>query len=147
MLTIPIALFTALPGLGLVPEDLDTIPWVKRVEQIPVAPGALPAADLVRVDHSPNMPPIGNQGAQGSCVAWAHGYYHMTHNEFVERGWNVRDPHNQFSPAFLYNQVNGGRDWGTNGSVVMRLAVEQGCASIVDHGAVEEPLHRDSSGC
>lgn len=119
--------------LGLVPEDLDTIPWVRRVEQVPVADGKLPAGDLVRVDHSPDMPPIGNQGAQGSCVAWAHGYNHMTHNEFVERGWNVRDPHHQFSPAFLYNQVNGGRDWGTSGSVVMRLAIEQGCASIVDH--------------
>lgn len=123
----------AQPGsLGLVYEDLRFVPGVVEVTDVPVAPGR-PAADAVlRVDHSAEMPPVGNQGAQGSCVAWAHGYYQKTHTEFLEHRWNVADPHNQMSPAFLYNQVNGGADRGTGGSVVMRLLCEQGCASMAD---------------
>ncbi|MFO7676506.1 MAG: C1 family peptidase [bacterium] len=127
------ALAAPLPAghrLGLIPEDLDTVPGVVRVDRIAAAPCRPLCDTVVRVDHSANLPPVGNQGGQGSCVAWAHGYYHMTHNEFVERGWNVRDPRNQFSPAFLYNQVNGGQDGGTSGSRVMVLAIEQGCATL-----------------
>jgi len=121
------------PGsLGLIHEDLRFVPGVVEVTRVPVAPGR-PAADAVlRVDHSAEMPPVGNQGAQGSCVAWAHGYYQKTHTEFLEHRWNVADPHNQMSTAFLYNQVCGGADRGTGGSVVMKLMCEQGCASMAD---------------
>ncbi len=119
-------------GLGLNYEDLRFVPGVVQLTDVPVAPGR-PAADaILRVDHSAEMPPVGNQGGQGSCVAFAHGYYQKTHTEFVEHGWSVTDPNHQMSPAFLYNQVNGGADRGTGGSVVMQLMCEQGCASMAD---------------
>jgi hypothetical protein len=33
------------------------------------------------VDNSAGLPPVGNQQTQGSCTAWAIGYYHATHIE------------------------------------------------------------------
>ncbi|OYD16246.1 hypothetical protein CH330_03360 [candidate division WOR-3 bacterium JGI_Cruoil_03_51_56] len=118
--------------LGLIPEDLRDVPGVVEVHRVDVLPGRPCADSIVHVDLSPQMPPVGNQGAQGSCVAWATGYYHKTHTEWVEHGWNVNDPRYQSSPAFIYNQVNGGVDRGTSGSVVMKLICEQGCASMAD---------------
>lgn len=116
--------------LGLVPEDLDTVPGMMRVTGVRPLAGMPDADSIIRVDHSPEMPPVGNQGAQSSCVAWALGYYLKTQTEAREHGWEVNDPRHQFSPSFLYNQVNGGRDGGTSGSTVMRLMCEQGCASM-----------------
>lgn len=119
-------------GLGLIPEDLRAVPGVVELKAVPVGPGCPGADSVERVDHSSNMPPVGNQGRQGSCVAWAHGYYQKTHTEFVEHCWEVEEPGHQMSPAFLYNQVNGGQDRGTSGSKVMQLMCEQGCASMAD---------------
>src|SRR3990170_5701675 len=41
------------------------------------------------VDNSvlPWFPPIGNQGTEGSCVAWSVGYYVKTFQEAKEHGW------------------------------------------------------------
>ena len=117
---------------GLIPEDLNRVPWMVEVRSVPVRPGRPSADTLIEVDHSAEMPPVGDQSSQGSCVAWAVGYYHKTHTEWVEHGWDVTDPHQQFSPAFIYNQVNGGIDGGTSGSVAMRLTCEQGIASLAD---------------
>lgn len=48
-------------------------------------------------------PKAGNQGAQGSCVAWASGYAARTMLWARQTG---RDPNTHvFSPAFLYNQI------------------------------------------
>jgi hypothetical protein len=81
------------------------------------------------VDEStkPWFPPIGNQGQQGSCVAWSVGYYVKTFQEAQEHGWNVSAarwlggypgyPTQNYqskiiSPAFIYNLQNGGVDMG-----------------------------------
>lgn len=81
------------------------------------------------VDQSkkPWFPPIGNQGSQGSCVAWSVGYYVKTFQEAQEYGWDVSNAKWQtgspgyptqsyqnkiMSPAFIYNLANGGDDDG-----------------------------------
>jgi hypothetical protein len=56
------------------------------------------------VDLSSNLPPVGNQGYQSSCVGWAVGYYYKTFQERVERKWDAASPQHQFSPAWVYNQ-------------------------------------------
>lgn len=87
-----------------------------------------------RADLSSNMPPIGNQGQQGSCVAWASGYAMKSYHEKVERRWNYDSPvtggsgNRVFSPAFIYNQINGGRDDGSVISDALALMVRQGAA-------------------
>ncbi len=60
-------------------------------------------------------PEVGNQGSQGSCVAWSSAYGARTILEASKAGQN---PNNlRFSPAFLYNQI--GLD-GCQGSYIIR---------------------------
>lgn len=40
-------------------------------------------------DLSSQMPTVGDQQSQGSCVAWSVGYYHMTHNLWLLHHWDV----------------------------------------------------------
>ncbi len=48
-------------------------------------------------------PPVGNQGNQGSCVAWSSAYAARTIEEAARTG---ADPNSlRFSPSFLYNQI------------------------------------------
>jgi hypothetical protein len=86
---------------------------------------------LPSVDLSSQMPPIGDQGGQYSCVAWALGYYHKTHTEWREQGWNVNLPQNQFSPAFIYNHINGGVDRGSYFGDAMKVITNHGVANMV----------------
>ena len=94
---------------------------MKEVTSIPLEEPLLPAIDL-----SSEMPPVGNQGMQGSCVGWATSYYHWTHNQYKEFGWDVTQPQNQYSPSFIYNQINGG---GDNGAYFI-----DACKFLIDHG-------------
>lgn len=70
-------------------------------------------------DLSEYLPPVGSQGKQGSCVAWATGYYLKSFHENYEDRLNGNPVNeNTMSPAFIYNQIKfSGCD---NGSVVQR---------------------------
>jgi hypothetical protein len=117
---------------GLIYEDLSKAAPANQVKSIPVKTGCLGSRYMSQVDLSDEMPPIGDQGGQGSCVSWALGYYHRTQLEYRERHWDLTSPHHQFSPAFIYNQVNGGADRGSYFEHSARLVCEQGCASMAD---------------
>ncbi|XDD60051.1 C1 family peptidase [Leptospira sp. WS58.C1] len=89
------------------------------------------------MDLSQYMPPVGDQGQQSSCVAWSTAYATKSFQEYMERkdrGWKLSDSSgspnysNIFSPSFIYNQINGGRDNGSLISDAMRLVVEKGAA-------------------
>jgi hypothetical protein len=58
-----------------------------------------------KYDLSADLPPPGNQGDQGSCVAWAVGYaartYYLKHYYAID----VSKKDNQISPAFIYNRL------------------------------------------
>ena len=61
------------------------------------------------VSHINDMPPVGDQGSQGSCTGWATSYY-KGYQEKKDMQWgNV-----MFSPSFVYNQINGGTDNGSS---------------------------------
>jgi len=83
-------------------------------------------------DNSEHLPPIGDQTPQGSCVGWAAGYYYKTYQEWEEHGWDVTSPNHQFSPAFVYNQINGGVDEGSYFSDSFKLLCDLGCATMED---------------
>ena len=85
-----------------------------------------------KVDLSPFMPPVGSQGYQGSCVAWAVGYYQKTFQEWLEHKWDVTNDSHKFSPAFIYNQINGGADNGAYFSDAFKCLIDLGCANLVD---------------
>jgi len=55
------------------------------------------------IDLSASMPPVGSQGAQSSCVAWATSYGLRGYYENRRRGGPSVAP--AFSPSFIYNQI------------------------------------------
>lgn len=77
------------------------------------------------LDLSAKMPAVGDQGSQSSCVGWAVGYYCKTYQEVVEKGWNATE--NAYSPSWIYNQINGGKDQGSTMSDALDLLVDRGC--------------------
>lgn len=81
------------------------------------------------VDWSNYMPRVGYQGQQGSCVAWAVSYNKIFH-EKRERDWDVNDREHRFSPAFIYNQINHGRDQGSYIGDALELGTDKGYASL-----------------
>jgi C1A family cysteine protease len=88
---------------------------------------ALPAS----ADLTAQLPPVGNQGNQSSCVAWAVAYALKTYQEKVEENWDVQtDTCHQFSPSWIYNQINGGYDLGSYPSDALDLLVNKGCDTL-----------------
>jgi len=80
------------------------------------------------VDLSANLPPIGNQGSQNSCVGWSVGYYAKTWFEKAEHpSWNLSQQSNQMSPQFVWSGINGGRDVGTSIDAALEYMGSSGC--------------------
>lgn len=97
----------------------------------PLLDGPLP----VSVDLSDDMPAPGHQGNQQSCVAWAVAYALKSQQERIERGWPLSGPtglhlDHVFSPSFVYNQINGGTDQGSNFGDAFRVLITQGAAPL-----------------
>lgn len=82
------------------------------------------------VDLSNRMPSPGNQRNQGSCVGWAVGYALKSYQEGIEEQWPLITPNTQFSPAWIYNQINNGQDNGSLPSDALKLIVEKGAATL-----------------
>ena len=113
-------------GLGCLPEKVMPS-WLK-----PSPPIKLLREFDDSCDNSEHLPPVGEQGARNSCVAWALGYYYKTYQEWEEHHWDVTMQSHQFSPAFIYNQINGGTDNGSFMSDAAKLLCDLGCASFAD---------------
>jgi hypothetical protein len=90
------------------------------------------------------FPPIGNQGGEGSCVAWAVGYYVKTFQEAQEHGWDLSGatwvggysgyPTSSYqdevmSPDFIYHLINGGVDSGATFEDAINLMCSVGVSS------------------
>ena len=84
------------------------------------------------IDWSANMPQPGDQGQQGSCVAWSTGYNYKTYQETLQHDWNNSLTHDEFSPAYIYNQIDGGQDDGAAISDALNLLDSQGCDTLDD---------------
>lgn len=91
------------------------------------APGSGPSIPS-SIDLSGNFPPPGNQGSQGSCVGWATAYALKSYQEKVEEQWSFSKA-TTFSPAWIYNQINGGQDQGSLISEALQLIVSKGAAT------------------
>ncbi len=93
---------------------------------------AVPVSLPTSVDLCDQLPPVGNQGSQGSCVAWATGYYYKSFQEGKEHGWDFSDNSQICSPAFIYNQINGGTDGGSYPYDAFLLIQREGCDNLAD---------------
>jgi len=94
----------------------------------------LSAAPLsTSVDLSSQLPPVGNQGNQGSCVAWSTSYYYKSWSEKQEHtGWDLNNAYYQYSPSFMYNQINGGYDNGATFQNAFALLQNTGDVDIAE---------------
>lgn len=81
----------------------------------------------------PSFPPIGDQGAEGSCVGWASTYYQASHEIGLANGLNNKDSNASIlSPRWTYNMINYGKDGGAIPPEAFTLLSQNGAASIVN---------------
>jgi len=124
-----------------IPKILPT-PSIWKFGLLPAEPSQEESASLVldalgtnlatlpmAIDHSLALPPVGDQGDSNSCVAWAVGYYMKSFQESREWGWSLDESVHQFSPAFIYNQLQY-YDEGSRFEKTFDVLVEQGCATL-----------------
>ena len=101
----------------------------------------------VSLDHSSSVhfPPIGNQGEEGSCVAFSVGYYTATFYEACDRSWDLSGAQwvggyygaptasyqdRILSPDFIYHQINkGSASAGSAYQDAMKLISNTGVSS------------------
>ncbi len=95
--------------------------------------GSLPG----QVDLRQKFPPIGNQGAYGTCVSWAVGYNLKTFLEGAENDWSqgeLQNPSNQSSPKDLFwaidNSDKGSNCGGTSFEAAFDVLVSRGVATM-----------------
>ena len=82
-------------------------------------------------DLSEFLPEVRSQGTQGSCVAWAAGYYLKSFQENYEDVENgILGLDNEMSPAYIYNQIKVSDCSG--GSVVQHALDTISSQGIVD---------------
>lgn len=100
----------------------------------PVAPSLLTGVPLAAsIDMSGQIPPVGDQGQQGSCVAWAASYYYKSWSEKLEHtSWSLTSTYHQYSPSFVYNQINGGQDNGSTFDDAFTLMQNKGDVDIAE---------------
>jgi hypothetical protein len=138
-----------LPGMGLIPSQGD----LPAYEQpLGAELHTLPSS----VDLSAGLPPVGDQGAQNSCVGWTLGYYIKSYLEGQEQGWSLDGPTHQFSPAWVYNQRSAQLDATARGECAadggmtmydgLRILQNRGAATLDDLPySVSDPCSQPSS--
>jgi C1A family cysteine protease len=82
-------------------------------------------------DLSNLLPPIGNQGRQGSCVSWAITYYLKSFQERVESGQPYTDAM-IMSPSYTYNQLTQGVCEGTSVLATLDILQNRGSISLTE---------------
>lgn len=136
------ALGPGVTGLAMVTpdkrEDPPTGLKFAKPDELQSVPGAeMPfsgASPPLRVDLSENMPEPGFQGKQKSCVGFASAYGVKTYQEKIEQRYTLLqagrlDLRKVFSPAFVYNQINEGRDNGASLIEALNLLSSRGAIS------------------
>jgi C1A family cysteine protease len=129
-------------GTGLrAPTEQQWTQIASEAEFVDQVAAAAAVSSSVDQSKTPYFPPVGNQGKQGSCVAWSFGYYTKTFQEAQEHSWDLSaakwqnqapTPEYQsmiMSPAFIYNLQNNGNDSGLYYSNAVDLICNIGCCT------------------
>jgi C1A family cysteine protease len=117
------------PTLHPVGAILDS-PDVIKSNVLNVASALRTTATLpTSVDLTSKLPPVGDQGVQGSCVGWAIGYATKTLQEVAEMKWLPDDVTHEFSPSWIFNQITSNGS-GASVSDGLNLLQNDGCDTI-----------------
>lgn len=106
--------------LGMLFEKKDKLAGIP-LASTPFGGDELPAS----VDLSDKMPPVGNQGKQQSCVAWAIAYALKSYQEKLELNQQLL-----FSPSYIYNQINNGMNAPTYVTDGLNILSDQGVCQL-----------------
>lgn len=111
-------------GLGLNPANQTETAGVPNTPEFLMS--SLPASVIL------DMPPVGNQGSQGSCVAWSTAYAGMSY--FMNRfnGTSYSSNQQLCSPKFVYNQISKGVCSGTSIPANLNLLLNKGVCTLSD---------------
>ena len=105
-------------GTGLAPPTLEEYGFVLQHAKFVKSVRNYRSRGSYDLSSSPYFPPVGDQGAQGSCAAWATAYYDNTFYQAKVHGWDDThkgtNPHHIMSPAWTYNKANSGEDGGSS---------------------------------
>ncbi len=118
--------------LGVIAEDHSVLKHKVGVYNIQISALTKAASLPGNLDLSQNLPPVGDQGNLGSCVAWAVAYAAKSYHEKIEENWDLANSQNQFSPSWIYNQINGGQDSGSQIPDALNLVVHQGLDTLAN---------------
>ena len=108
--------------------------WIAEGRVLAAAPeGYFPRGLTLKgaADNKGYLPPIGNQGSEGSCVHWAGTYYVKTATmKRFNPSLNITATSNQCSPRFTYNLTNAGTDNGGYGHEPFEIFQRYGVPSL-----------------
>jgi hypothetical protein len=113
---------------GYIPDDpakIAALPHITRYRAF------LPA----NKDLSADLPPPGDQGKQGSCVAWSLGYGVRSYYDHKRNQTPFSGPQSVFSPAYIYNQLTntpGSCEDGLNMLDALKLMRDKGIATVAE---------------
>jgi C1A family cysteine protease len=118
-------------GTGMKFTDKETLNKINKAKAPFIGSSKIPQS----VDLSSKLPPPGNQGAQNSCVGWSIAYGMKSYQEKTARNWELTsggdiNKNHIFSPAYIYNQINGGQDNGAMFADAFNLLQSKGVASL-----------------
>ncbi|OFX19988.1 MAG: hypothetical protein A2041_07275 [Bacteroidetes bacterium GWA2_31_9b] len=133
-------LFTVVLGTLLLvnscQKDMDMSDSLQTEEYAPFSLGCnfLPAEEYAKIPTAPTSnlkalptsvtlvtPPIGNQGGEGSCVAWGTTYAGRSTSYQNANGGTYSTATNIFSPEYVYNQIKATSDCGSGSYVTSGL--------------------------
>ena len=118
------------PAAAPLPHAMGLLPaQPPAVSSAPFAsPRAAAAALPASVDLTKYAMPVGNQGAVGSCGAWATGYSALGY-------WVNKQglPGGALAPMYTYSQVDGGQDNGSSIEANLYLDEQQGIDDQSDY--------------
>ncbi len=123
---------------GLIFRDPRNNPRARQVRKILPAKKAINYSKYkaTSCDNSQYLPPVDSQGGQGSCAAWAVGYYYKTYQENKEHNRTSaaerQDAHNICSPAYVYNLIHVADDNGAYFDDAFQVLDDLGCSSLAD---------------
>jgi hypothetical protein len=121
-------LLQLLPALAFAQTGGQPLDW-DEVAKIPEwEPEPMDYAEAYSVDLRPKFPPVGKQ-EMNDCTTWSMSAIKAYH-EVLDQGWAADRASRTFSPRFLYNQVNDGRDNGSSPINVLNLLKDKGCATL-----------------
>lgn len=125
-------------------EDLDKYP--RQISSNFLSSGSSKSLPS-KVDLSNKLPPVGDQGQYGTCVAWSVGYALRGYMYAVEKGLSQQDlkqTRNQFSPKDLWVSIpSDGKSQGCGGA-----AFDPALSAMVSRGiATMETVPYSSLNC